>query len=550
MESKLTLAPCGSKRLGSAGVALLLLALLGLALGLRLLGVQHSLWLDELHTGWVVRGPWEQLPRRAALGNHGPLYFAVVKCLLAMGIPTTEWGLRSVSVLSGALVVGGTFLVLRAWGVPLALAAAATWAAAVDPQLLWFAQEARPYALLQAMSLAHVWLGWRLFQARRRTGRWWLTWGVWVALGAALLVTHLVAGQVLAAQGLALATLWLGRWPRASRTADGTASPQQPGWLFLGLALSLLLAWGSWPLAWHVWHHRQLWLGVFPPWQQVLGRMIRANVPLATALVAGGMVAVLVWRRGNSRPESRPARTDEPAALWSRHRLAATVFATWWLVAGPAGALAFQWLGVAEAFFPRYLTPAHAALALAWGCWAAWLPGNWPRRTAALALVLGTLVTWPTLPNLWQHGVAVKHASEDWRQALATLRRHARPGAPLLLAPGLVEERLVRTGSASPELQAYLLYPVRSIYDPGPVAPWLLPQGRTEAVPPEFWARFGQQGRAFLLVRGSPQRVHRLGQSVAEEAARQGIPLRNKRVFLFRGVGLWRLEAATSSRVR
>ncbi len=516
-------------------------ALAGLALGLRALGLRHSLWLDELHTAWVVLGPWEELPRRAALGNHGPVYFVLARIAAGLGGPG-EVALRGVSVGAGVLVVLGTFGLLRAWGAGLCVAGAAAVAAALDPQLLWFAQEARPYALLQAMSLGHVWLLWRGAFAPRSGSRQLVWLGGWVVLGALMLATHLVAAQVLLAEVLAAVVIqyWLGR--RDNGETKGRVSV--PWHLLLpGLALQGLLAGGVWPVARQVWQHRQLWQGVFPPWQQTLERIAWANVPLAGALLLGGMVGWIAKRRQSARATSAVQEEGQTLSQKNPRRIAATVLATAWLLTGPAGALVVSWWQGSSVLFPRYLTPAHAALGVAWGCWACWLWGHLGRRVAAGALVLGVACCWPTLGHLARDGVAVHHAAEDWRGALATLREKATEGTPVLLAPGLVEERLVLQGNPSLPLMQYLLFPLRSLYDPGPACPWLLPRGQAEAVVPRgFWDRLRQQGQCFLLVRGAPGRWHRLRRGVVQEAASRGLRLRRQQLFSFRGVGLWQLE--------
>ncbi|MEZ6075018.1 MAG: hypothetical protein R3C56_04880 [Pirellulaceae bacterium] len=38
----------------------------------------ESLWLDELHTSWVVAGPWSDVASRARQGNQSPLFFWVL----------------------------------------------------------------------------------------------------------------------------------------------------------------------------------------------------------------------------------------------------------------------------------------------------------------------------------------------------------------------------------------------------------------------------------------------------------------------------------------
>ena len=54
-------------------VLVALATLLGTAV--RLYQVGESLWVDELHTAWVISDRLVDLPHRAAMGNTSPLYF-------------------------------------------------------------------------------------------------------------------------------------------------------------------------------------------------------------------------------------------------------------------------------------------------------------------------------------------------------------------------------------------------------------------------------------------------------------------------------------------
>ena len=88
------------------GRTCLLAAVVGLAFWLRIVQVGESLWLDELHTAWVVADGTQQLVPRAAIGNQSPVYFALVWPFTKLAGMSEFW-LRLPSVLAGvALVVG------------------------------------------------------------------------------------------------------------------------------------------------------------------------------------------------------------------------------------------------------------------------------------------------------------------------------------------------------------------------------------------------------------------------------------------------------------
>ena len=49
-----------------------LLAIVSVGTAARLWQISESLWLDELHTSWVVSDTFDAIPRRAGIGNQCP----------------------------------------------------------------------------------------------------------------------------------------------------------------------------------------------------------------------------------------------------------------------------------------------------------------------------------------------------------------------------------------------------------------------------------------------------------------------------------------------
>lgn len=111
------------------------------------------LWYDETFSAWLARLPAAQLVAATAGDMHPPLYYLVLWCIShALGAPTA-WALRFPSLLAGlaALPLAWRLAALlgldrRARLVTMALMAAL-------PFQLYFSQEARMYAMLQAFVL-------------------------------------------------------------------------------------------------------------------------------------------------------------------------------------------------------------------------------------------------------------------------------------------------------------------------------------------------------------------------------------------------------------
>jgi 4-amino-4-deoxy-L-arabinose transferase-like glycosyltransferase len=92
-----------------------LTAILALGAFLRLWQAGESLWIDELHTSWVVSGKLSEVLPRAAMGNQSPLYFWGM-WLLVQVTGQSEWTLRLPSLLAGiALPAAVYFLVGRSF---------------------------------------------------------------------------------------------------------------------------------------------------------------------------------------------------------------------------------------------------------------------------------------------------------------------------------------------------------------------------------------------------------------------------------------------------
>ena len=149
-----------SSRAAQRGVIMALAALTILGAGLRLYRLGHqSLWNDEIVTYISAIGtPWRVVTQRVENSNIPPLYYLVANASLWLGAHASsgiETVLRLPSVLVGVLTIPLMFLAVRPWlGSRVATLAAAC--IAFSPFHIWYSQEARPYALLLALSLAAV----------------------------------------------------------------------------------------------------------------------------------------------------------------------------------------------------------------------------------------------------------------------------------------------------------------------------------------------------------------------------------------------------------
>ncbi|MBI1798805.1 MAG: glycosyltransferase family 39 protein [Candidatus Eisenbacteria bacterium] len=109
------------------------------------LGAQ-SLWIDEVLT-WYSANVGSAFGVRDLTGNvHGPLYALLVHAVASLR-GSDEWTLRLPSALCGVATVPAMAWVAARW-LGRREAEWAAWLAAVSPFLVWYSQEARPYAML------------------------------------------------------------------------------------------------------------------------------------------------------------------------------------------------------------------------------------------------------------------------------------------------------------------------------------------------------------------------------------------------------------------
>ncbi|GEM_PF-605172 len=172
-----------------------MLGILVFALALRLYHLDHqNLWLDETLTWWDARLPTYWLLRRSALNVHPPGTFLMVKLWTHL-FGSTPAMLRLPFLLSSLLVIWLAFVLARSiLSTPIALLAAAVLA--LSPHQIYFAQEARMYALVTALTLGATICYLRLRQ--KAPARWRYRVG-FALLFVAALHTHYFAALMLAA---------------------------------------------------------------------------------------------------------------------------------------------------------------------------------------------------------------------------------------------------------------------------------------------------------------------------------------------------------------
>ena len=120
------------------------------------------LWYDENFSLVVARLPWAQF-WQAILGDvHPPLYYLIIRPIAQL--TSIPWLIRLPSVIFSLAALWLAWKIFLRWAsIPVRVQTAALILMAILPTQLWFAQEARMYALLEFL----VMLGFYAFQRQR-----------------------------------------------------------------------------------------------------------------------------------------------------------------------------------------------------------------------------------------------------------------------------------------------------------------------------------------------------------------------------------------------
>ncbi len=461
----------------AVGVALL-------AMGLRLPALGESLWVDELHTAWVVAAGWEQVPQRAAIGNQTPWYFYTL-WLWVQYFGSSEWALRFPSVLCTSLLAGLAVPWGARWSGRTSVGVVVGLLLAVERNAIFYGTEARCYgAVMLAVGLVAVCLvelrgdfhesrGRRAGHSRRLS--WWAAAGLLLSTMAAVMlhVTALLAvvGMVALSLLFELTSMVYGRaedrppW-RAMLLLAGAAS--------FGVLLALAL---NWDLLTAVWGRREQWnafgrasrlaeLWQIWPWAWLV------LVPLIGWQISSirWRFSVTPWKMSGSRWKISFRSFSAAGLNWGAFLLISVLGVT-------IAAWCVSYVGLAAVWHRRFLVgllpPLCFAAGYFWARWQSCLVSRggrlvWIGQLVLCAAPLGLLATQGSISK-WAAGERrLVQRGEAWRELGAYLQTHRQPGERLMLAAELLESNWIHDGwpPAIPRqlAEAYVGYPLHGLY--------------------------------------------------------------------------------------
>jgi len=514
-------------------VGLLLIMLLAAMLRAQHMG--EPLWLDELHTAWVVEDAVSDVAGRAAAGNQGPVFYYAQWLVSQMG-ENSVFRYRCLSLVAGLLLVPVVFLVVReasgnAW---------AGWLAAlvvsVDRFSVIFSCEARPYAWVQLVTVIHIHLGWQYQRGGAAVipGR--PNWGRvgWIASGALLFHLHYTAALILVAEVVA----WVVLQAAAFRAGAARYTIRKLDFLVLVLLCSPAL-----PQLLSISQRRGAW-AEFVPMPGVFGLL--TLLPLLVYVVFPFSARLLTTWRGRN-----PVRNAGDTAWWTL------------LASGLIIPVLIAWAstvsGVAALYWPRYLIGSSTIAILVAAALVSSLRGARRRWVITLLLLVAVLLTesainfsgvlpakmdWPA----FLHRSGVMPRQEDWQALVSHINeRDPRGRWPVFLAADLIEDRQLGSSQTvsrgrGVDLEEYCLFPLQGCYRLRDSVQPILPLASTPpSLPAEYRPVISKAHGGWFVVRGNSARVQ-AWQQVLKDASLQTRPEQMVQLQWFGDLALIRLE--------
>ena len=492
------------------------------------------LWLDELHTSWSTNESLADVAGRAADGNQTPLYFWLIWCIGSV-FGQTELSLRSLSVVAGT----GSLLVASwhtwKWTSCSIATTLVAWLVAVNVSMIYYGSEARPYALIQLLSVIQVSLFCeslrRLFKPspvskNDSQQRPWTF--LWLAIVSILLInTHPTSIWLLLMEVMFVLVSRLIQRDRRSGSNE-PSSVTFIDWARL-VGTAMVVAVGSLPVIIQM----VKMYGRSGNWQDISSTSGLWTEIVPEALVLLGLpVAFLISRRVLSH---RLGWGSPGSAIQTGHIAQQLAFTFLWAVFPIGSVIALDFFEIAPMALQRYTLVGAIGFPVFAGLCLGHLSGRVGKVVLAGAILVITFVQNPLLESVaWQHRIP-QFRFEDWDTPISEINAsESKAHHPVFLFSNLIEDRNAFV-DYDPQFQMYLLFPVNGLYR-------LEARGREISAGPTLeLTHFSEQqinsikeqGGGWVIIRGADI-INEIGEEVRFRTAEKiGIPLSDVRVSVF-----------------
>ena len=399
--------------------------LLVAAFGIRVQLAKQPLWIDELHTAWVIDGDWSEVAHRARLGNQSPLFFYFEKAMVEV-LGFSPLTLRSIPVIASVMQLAVVFWVLNRWTGASAAGFVGAFLLLVNPLQLFVGTDARPYSLIglvacmQVGTLVHHWQ-----EAAYERRRDWSFDIVWIVSNVLLFYLHYTTIFWIAAIWLALCWLSVTSRPRPSYK-------QLIRWLAIEpLVIGLFCIPGI--------YHTVSLISVSEQWASFIRiETFWFNVQsIVFVLLIGPLMAVVILQL---------LYLIKPRQGWATTRnlgwAPLLVIIIGGLFIPPTIAAVLTGWNIVPVAFHRYIIASVTA--------GFYLPGlivgiwRWPRvrwMVTALIISIGLAANFDLFSFVWTGRLPQLHV-ENWERVARTIRnQNVGKNYPVVLCPELVEDR-------------------------------------------------------------------------------------------------------------
>ena len=485
----------GSRKRGVASIVLLVQITL-LACALRLCNIDESLWLDELHTAWCVSDGLTSVAERAAMGNQGPVYFYLT-WLSTLCFGSSELSIRLPSLVLGVLLVPLTHFAIYRWTNSAIAALLGSLLVAIDPELIFYSQEARPYSAVLFLGTISIFAFWQILSHgnsdKAKSQRNWQV--IYIVSSTLLVYAHYTAALLLLAELICFTVLLFShRWSPSISWKEFAIQL-----LFIAIACSPIFS-----QVLTIAEKRDDWQGIIDEGTlPALLRILDTYILLPSVVVA--MVMLIRWMRsGKVANGDFDVRTITLVTCW----LAVPV-GTYW-VATASGAIPVM-------LFRYIIVSALAPIAFA--CLLTSMVHTKIRWLVALTIAGAAVWTSGILQQLQDNGQVIHGRNEDWKSVVnfVNSRQHAESW-PVLIQPGLIEDHRLNS-DRSEAFQEYCLFPITSLYRIDPSHKLVpLPSGQV----PELMNSDTNEPGIWLIIRGRSADAEAIAHRFHKSQAREG----------------------------
>ena len=454
---------------------------------LRCINIQQSLWLDELHTAWVVSGNVDDIVDRAATGYTLATYF-FLPYLSTRYFGQTEFALRLPSLIASLLLVVVVYNFAYQTTRSNLAGFGAAMLVAIEPNCIFYGQEARCYAVLQLIAMMQIAAAWQLWTRPSKGGARF----IFVLCGLLLFAIHptgvlqLVALATTYLVGLTLGHRWKQPWHQ---------------WLYDQLMLLLVLLMMGFAISQDLTRHREQWAAIVHP---ISMPQLFENFPLLFAFILASLAASPQYQK-SADGVVIPPRTS--ILLLSAFVIPLAI------------ALVATMVELAPLFHTRYVicTVAPSAVLVCWLLRQVRPPFMRLIATAVIVALLTAFYGWDFQ--------AATNRFQDWRQAIGQINAGREPRL-VYLRSGFMEAKNLEIDAA--KWKPLWLSPVKSIYriDNKPVYP--LPTANAGRLTAQQATTLLAAGGAWFLVCGTPDSVEEFLEELTESMKANGLSARAK----------------------